>query len=391
MEHYFQRYDVDYSTITYRYFLALGFWLEFFSKNSIDYIFSGWIEHGSIFDSLVMDVAKFKGIQVYKFEFSTGIKNYMLNHIFDYNKRKIVNLNELNFKEEKDINLNNYATLLNKSTKIGFKNPFLYFLKTRIFTLPGVFENIIRNYKLDYKRAKKYANIYRLNRPQIFKFSNYVARLTKFYRFISSKPNMNENYIYYALHQEPEASFMARSVLNSQLFIIYMLASSLPKGYKLYVKEHPAQFFVYEKARYFLCNIDFYRTPLFYTQIKDMPNVVLCDMNTNSWDLINNSKAVASIAGSTLIEGIRANKPILNFGEDKLSFTGLLKDCFNVNSRKSLQKALQSIEKGFMPDYSDLASVIKNYVFLHTEKQNLEFEKKKVKLVLSLLEKKNDL
>lgn len=141
-----------------------------------------------------------------------------------------------------------------------------------------------------------------------------------------------------------------------------MIADSLPKGYKLYVKEHPNQFFIYERKDYFFKNIAYFRNPMFYYQIKQLPNVVLIDINTSSLDLIKNAKAVASIAGSALIEAVVYKKAILNFG-DKTSFVELIKDCFNIRSKKDIELALDKIEQGFIPNYEDLEEVCNSYCF----------------------------
>lgn len=203
----------------------------------------------------------------------------------------------------------------------------------------------------------------RCSRVDVFYGSLYVKKLLKFYEQLSVEINLTQdrqNFIYYSLNLEPEAIIMPRAVLNSQIFIIKMLAYALPKGYKLYVKEHPAQFFIYERHNILFSNISYFRTPLFYQQLKQIPNVEIISIKTPSSELIKHAKGVAFLAGSVGIEAVLLKKPLLNFGIN-LNFVNLLKDCFHIRSKQDLKDALIKIEQGFIPHYEDLESVVEKF------------------------------
>ncbi|MCX2717935.1 hypothetical protein OQH61_09340 [Helicobacter sp. MIT 21-1697] len=203
----------------------------------------------------------------------------------------------------------------------------------------------------------------RCSRIESFYGSLYVKKLFKFYERLSVEIDFARskyNFIYYSLNLEPEAIIMPRALLNSQMFIIKMLATSLPKGYKLYVKEHPAQFFIYEQHNILFSHISYFRTPLFYQQLKAIPNVELVSIKTPSSELIKHAKAIAFLAGSVGIEAVLAKKPILSFGIN-LNFVALLKDCFEIRSKKDIKDALNTIEQGFTPHYEDLESVVEKF------------------------------
>lgn len=70
-----------------------------------------------------------------------------------------------------------------------------------------------------------------------------------------------------------------------------------------------------------------------------MKNVVLVDINIPSVELLKNSKAVVSIAGSSLVEAVAYKKPLITFG-NSLSFVELLEDAFVIKSRKDLELAI---------------------------------------------------
>ena len=115
-----------------------------------------------------------------------------------------------------------------------------------------------------------------------------------------------------------------------------------------------------------------------------MPNVVLCDIQTNSSDLIKNSKAVASICGSSLIEAAIYKKPILCFG-NALSFVEILNESFNINSRENLEKALKEILQGFNPKYEDLNQCLNTFTLGFSAKKLEENDQKLADIFLDLL------
>lgn len=101
-----------------------------------------------------------------------------------------------------------------------------------------------------------------------------------------------------------------------------MLANALLKDYVIYVKEHPAEFFIYEQAnggQSYLGNINYFRDLAFYWQLRQISSVKIIDINTLSIELIT-----ACICGFITIESILNKKPILIFG-NFLNFVELLK------------------------------------------------------------------
>ncbi|HEC1792534.1 TPA: hypothetical protein R1734_000845 [Campylobacter lari] len=158
---------------------------------------------------------------------------------------------------------------------------------------------------------------------------------------------------------------MNRTTLSSQLFIIELLSNLLPKNWKIYVKEHPHQFFCYENELPYLNNIHYFRSLKFYEFLEQMSNVKIIDIDTNSTELIKYSKATCAIAATSLIEAVLLKKPIINFGENT-NFIELLNECFNIRSKEDLAKAIDKIQKNFIPKYDDLDYILENYTFLQT-------------------------
>lgn len=192
--------------------------------------------------------------------------------------------------------------------------------------------------------------------------AKYIYHIKNLYEKISQQPDFNEKYIYFPLHQDPEATTMARAILNSQLYAIKFLSDCLPNGWKIYVKEHPASFFSYEDTRYFLKNIQTYRTFKFYQTIETLPNTKLISIHSNHTQLINNAQAIYSITGTSLLQAVTMKKPIIILGKT-LNFLELLRDSLCVSCKEDIQKAIQKIEKGWIPNYSDFDSKFNSYCF----------------------------
>ncbi|EAJ6225617.1 hypothetical protein A0X89_01825 [Campylobacter coli] len=378
VEHYLNRNLSDDGLRQYFYFRALSYWLDYFSKNKIDMVFLNTVEHGFHNDSPVIDIAKNLNIPVYIVSYSTGVtineKDIEIKTLIKYNSNSFVNLLAIkNFSgEENEVNIENYLKLLakahhkNKNLKLTFKNPIKYFIDTRLKTFLAFIAKFFYTPKQEYNKEGKKNNYLHMTKYEIFKNSIYINRIRNLYNKISNKVDLREKYIYYPLHLEPEASIMVRGTMTSQLFSLKLIDDVLErigKGeYKIFVKEHPHQFFIYEKDLFYLKNIHHYRSNFFYAQIKSMKNVVLVDINTPSTDLLKNSQAVVSISGSSLIEAVAYKKPLITFG-NSLSFVELLKDAFVVKSRKDLELALDKIINDFTPKYDDLNQIIKNYTF----------------------------
>ena len=108
-------------------------------------------------------------------------------------------------------------------------------------------------------------------------------------------------YVYYPLHLEPELAILVMAPFETdQIGVVRRLAQSLPVGMYVYVKEHP--------------QMAPYRPSSFYQQLKKIPNVKLLHPKTSSFDLIKNSRLVATIAGSPGWEALFLGKPVITFG-----------------------------------------------------------------------------
>ena len=115
----------------------------------------------------------------------------------------------------------------------------------------------------------------------------------------------NDDFLYFPLQTEPDATILARSpFFSSQLAVIENVARSIPVNFILYVKEHPGQ------------ELKLWRSIDFYKTIIKLPNVKLIHPTINSQDLISKSSGIISITGSTGFEALFYKKPVILFADE---------------------------------------------------------------------------
>lgn len=165
-----------------------------------------------------------------------------------------------------------------------------------------------------------------------------IKKRENFLNNFASKKVQNDNFVYFPLHTQPEATTLVNApFFNDQLTLIENIAKSLPVDYLLYVKEHPGQ------------RLKLWRPIDYYKSILQMPNVKLIHPNVDSKLIISKSKLVISITGTSGFEAIIQNKPVLLFSD-------------------TFYDSLSLVTK--VSKYSDLPSIIKKSVSMATKNTN---------------------
>ena len=110
--------------------------------------------------------------------------------------------------------------------------------------------------------------------------------------------------IYFPLQIEPERSLLIQAPnYTNQIEVITNIVKSLPPGYELYVKEHPASVFREWRSVYD------------YKKIMKLPNVKLIHPSVKSEDLIIKSSLVITISSTSGLEAAFHNKPSIIFAD----------------------------------------------------------------------------
>jgi hypothetical protein len=116
------------------------------------------------------------------------------------------------------------------------------------------------------------------------------------------------NLLTYFLHFEPELTSLPTSGIHfDQTLVIRAIALSLPEGWRLEVREHPAQAtFVARGYRG--------RSRLFYDEIRALPKTTFQSHSDSIYSVIKKSSAVATLGGTVAIEAMALGVPTLCFG-----------------------------------------------------------------------------
>jgi Capsule polysaccharide biosynthesis protein len=170
------------------------------------------------------------------------------------------------------------------------------------------------------------------------------------YDELAVMPDLSVPYIYVPLHMQPERSTNPNGgVFDDQHLMINMIASVLPSGWRIYVKEHPSQFapqIASERGRW----------PTQYDEMIAHPSVSLVLRTTPSFDLIDNAQAVASIVGTSCWEALARRVPALVFGE------AWYKGCpgsYTVRTGEDCRQAVTRIAAGERPDPESVRRFLK--------------------------------
>ena len=171
-----------------------------------------------------------------------------------------------------------------------------------------------------------------------------MYRLRDFYESRTAEPDLGTNYVYFALHFQPERSTVPMGLtFGDQLLALSVVADCLPPGWLVYVKEHPRQFHQENVRGSMARSRDFYNSLLSIRPDR----VRLVSINTPSDSLIRNSRCVGTIAGTTGWEAIRSGVPVMAFGAPwYMNCPGVLQ----VGTMEQCRQAMAHIQAGAKVD-----------------------------------------
>lgn len=367
---YFERFTSDIGRISYIYSCALSYWIDKLKDNSISGVFCNEIEHGSIHDTIILEVARYYNKKVY---ISTvGFSNAAwdtLDSIYDFVSNKFIVLS-IEDKSNK-VNINDF--IYNSEMKDTVRN----LNSKKDFSIKGfIVESIERFFGTAFSiyffsffgRYKSNVFGFCIPAKSYYSGSVYCKLMKKYYASISKIIDPQHSYIYYSLHMEPEASIQNNTIFSNQLAIIKDLHDNLPDGWFLYIKEHPHQYDLDNKEfSYFLPSIKRFRTKGFYKEILKLKNSRLINLKVSSKVLIEKSKAVATINGTVVIEAIKSKKPVLTYAQNTTPLA-YIEDVFDISKSSETRSSIMSISNGFSPSYSDFDDVVSNYYHAYNSK-----------------------
>ena len=241
------------------------------------------------------------------------------------------------------------------------KNNFFIKVKKLFHTVESkfTFSDMLVRYRFVFSKGKDrfYSDQKQKNRSltnskfTYFEYLYYMSRTLiknklnkKFYKSISTENlDLDCKYVFCALHYQPEKTTSPLGgEFDDQEYMIKLISQLVPKGWLVYVKEHPSQF-VSSYARY-----GEKRSRGYYRSILKCPNVRFVPLTSDTFSLIDNSMAVATVTGTVGWESVVREKPALIFGH------AWFKNCnavFHITSVDDLMRALSVISKGYAVNY----------------------------------------
>ena len=241
-----------------------------------------------------------------------------------------------------------------------------------LFGRNGVFYNNGGSY---YKRKNKKvedSGHYSPIKYGLIKLRNnrFKRNLSRYYDSLISQPDYSEPYVVYFLHYQPEATTCPTGdIFVDQRLCVEMLLKSLPKNYKVYVKEHPTQF-MYNNEGHTSRMADLYDDLIKNNRVK------LISTKTDTFELIDHSRAVGTVCGTVGWESIVHKKPVILFGVSW--YENYTKGVLRIKNESDVQEIAQFIESYQYDEHAlkcYLAAVSKNttraYYFKANGKEQL--------------------
>lgn len=172
---------------------------------------------------------------------------------------------------------------------------------------------------------------------------NLIKRRFLLYKKWNNKiPN---NYFYYPLHVNPEASTMVLSHnLTNQLFLIEQIARQIPFDSCLVVKEHVPMIGM--------------RPIGFYKKIESFPKVKLISPFVSSVTLQKKSLGIFSITGTVALEAAILGKPMFVFGPTP--FYSFKNKIFKIDDIKKISEVISYAFNNLNLDQNDIVEYLGN-------------------------------
>jgi hypothetical protein len=142
----------------------------------------------------------------------------------------------------------------------------------------------------------------------------------------------NQSFYFYPLHLEPEAVvlYWAEGLYSNQVKLIENIASQLPVGEFLYVKDHP--------------HLYGYRDISDYKRIQNIPNVKFLAPNLAGKKIVKDSKGVITLNGTAGFEALLLNKQVITFGAAYYRASARVKNVRNIRDFRDIIYDLKNVE-----------------------------------------------
>lgn len=286
-------------------------------------------------------VAEYRKIQMYILD-NSRIPDHFVIRLSYKNKWPEMekSFEELKGRELSSLERTESEDFLKKFRTKGLSPTYSKLIEKRVKkTLPRI-KSVLRSFYEVY-RFGLYKRTYK-SAMNIFMPFNYVLKklmhdLRGRYLKLSNvfeTPDYSEKFVLFPLHIQPEASTLIWApFFVNQLEVVNSLAKSVPVDYKVYVKEHRANFGN--------------RGMAYYRELKKNPNVKILAPWENTQKLIQKSSIVVTITGTVGWESILWEKPVITMGN---VFFNAFDHVRQITDYTKLPAVIKEILNNYKPD-----------------------------------------
>jgi len=207
--------------------------------------------------------------------------------------------------------------------------------RSLVVTIKSILRQILVHIYQKAKGLKKYSPYYLRDRVRAVWLYHWGIKQADKQQYLQVEQYTQQKYIFYPLQLEPESATLVMSPeFDHQLYLVHLLASNLPAGWELVIKEHPLALGT--------------RPVGFMESLIAYPNVQFASPFDSAKKWFLNSQAVAIITGTVGFEAAFDGIPVISFG--KHNFITMLDYVFEVDSHDSVKKAMGQLSKQLIPD-----------------------------------------
>ena len=324
--------DIPYRERKRQYLAHLRYWSHVIETENIKLFLLFHAPH-QCYDYVIFELCKLKGIAVHHLDHFYVLDSITLIEDFEESGKMLLpafkKLQEEYADPQKEIPLcPHYENFFKNQTTKDIAAQWTPLRNKKMNKNNFASKWINASFALLIHRPKKFLNAICSTETWSRKIAQHKA--ATFYDTYAKEPDFSKPYIYVPLHMQPEEAVSPRGgAFENQELIVQLLAAHIPEGVGLYVKEHPNQGE--------LC-----RNKEFYKSMQEIPSVTLVDRNTDTFRLMRESKAVATITGTAGFEALFRKKPILMFGH---RFYQYAPGVYPIQTEEDCSNAIESIFK----------------------------------------------
>lgn len=154
-------------------------------------------------------------------------------------------------------------------------------------------------------------------------------------------------FVFFPLHTEPKSSLLVEAqAADHQLAILNWLAKTVPAGWYVIVKEHPAQASA--------------RTNPFWEQVRRYPNVIVGATLERAEEYARRAKAVAVINSTVGIQAALAGTPVITFHKHYVA--RLMPHVLYADSYDTTVAAMRRVVNGELPAQAERWAAARAYL-----------------------------